>query len=339
MNTFDIARLAGVSRKTVQRVLNDAPNVHPKTKAKILKIIEDHHYEPNETARMLSSKKTQTIGIFIVQDERTYRLYSDDLFYGAVIGGMISQCAKRGYKSLVTILDITNPDAILSLYKQKSIDGGLLISWSNIQSIVDQITQLGFKVGVFDQNNAPQSGLDVLIPHIDNRKEAYKATQYLIERGHTDLGIITGDSNVPASFERLNGFLDAIKDYHLIVSNSRIYKGDFTEHGGEEAVRYWLAQQDLPKAIFCSNDLTAYGALTALNASNISVPHEVSLIGVDDLLISKYMQPALTTLKIPRVEMATALTDSLINNLEGLPTKATQLQFESELIVRESVKT
>lgn len=339
MNTFDIARLAGVSRKTVQRVLNDAPHVSAKTKEKVLKIIEEHHYEPNETARMLSAKKTQTIGVFIVQDERMYKLYSDDLFYGAVIGAIISQSAKRGYKTLVTIVDLMNTDALLSLYKQKSIDGGLILSWSNVQETVDLITKLGYKVGVFDQNNAPHAALSVPIPHINNRQLAYKATNFLIDQGHKEIGMITGDERVLASLERLNGFYDAIKEHHLTVQEHHVFNGDFTEKGGEQAIRYWLSNDTLPEAVFCSNDLTAYGALTALNAADVRVPEHISIIGFDDLLISRYVQPPLTTMRIPRVEMAAALTDSLIDQLEGTtPSYHPQLLFEADIIIRDSVR-
>jgi LacI family transcriptional regulator len=336
MDIFDIARIAGVSRKTVQRVLNNASNVHPDTRAKICRVMEEHHYEPNEIARKLSSKKTKTIGIFIVQDVTRYKLYIDDLFFGTVIGAMISYCAERGYKALVTIIDVSNIDPLLSIYKQKSIDGGLLISWSNIQSVIDRVTAAGFHIGVFDQNNVSHPNKELLIPFLNNYQSAYEATSYLLELGHEDLAIITGDSNNPSSSERLHGFMDAVQERGLTVPESNIYYGNFTEEVGVTAVEYWIREDCLPKALFCSNDLLAYGVLKTLLNHGVSVPEQISVIGFDDLLISQYTHPPLTTMRVPRIEMAVALTNRLINKLENNEDENSKMHFQAELIVRSS---
>ncbi|WP_252189282.1 helix-turn-helix transcriptional regulator [Rossellomorea vietnamensis] len=100
MDIFDIARLAGVSRKTVQRVLNDSPQVRTETRERILKIMEEHQYQPNVSARRLVKKKTHTIGLFIIQDPGKDRIYSDDLFYSVVIGAVINACSLRGIRCL-----------------------------------------------------------------------------------------------------------------------------------------------------------------------------------------------------------------------------------------------
>ncbi|WP_239615237.1 LacI family DNA-binding transcriptional regulator [Cohnella mopanensis] len=317
MNIYDISRLAGVSRKTVQRVLNNASNVKPETQAKIQKIMEEHHFEPSAVARKLSSSKPTTIGIFIIQDEQQYKLYTDDLFYSAVIGGIVSYSNSRHYNVLVSIIDISDSDQVLSLYRQKSIDAGIIISWSNVQSIVDKVTMAGFSIAVFDQNNINPDSPGILFPRLDNWKSAYDACQYLLDLGHTRLGIVTGDMTLACSGERLEGFLSAVRDRGLAVADRDIYYGHFIEKSGVDAVEYWFQSGQLPEAIFCSNDLMAYGAIQALNRLALSIPEQISIIGFDDLLISQYTHPPLTSMRIPRVEMAVSITERIIDLMEN----------------------
>ncbi|TLS50672.1 LacI family transcriptional regulator [Paenibacillus antri] len=338
MDIFDIARLAGVSRKTVQRVLNDAPNVSEKTAAKIRSIMEAHNYEPNAAARGLASKRSNTIGLFIVQDRRSYTLYSDDLYFGAVIGAMISRSAERGYKTLVSIEEASDVEPILSLYKQKSIDAGLLVSWSEMQRTVERIAEAGFRIGVFDQNNVRSPVDGVPIPRLDDYGSAFAAAEYLLGLGHTDIGIVTGDMAIPCSAERLRGFVDAVRGRGLSVRDDRIHNGRFIEASGREAIERWTSGGGLPSAVFCSNDLMAYGALKACADRGVSVPGALSVVGFDDLLLGQYTHPPLTTMRVPRVEMAVQLTDAVIDVLEGRESRGERQGFQAELIERESCR-
>jgi len=317
MDIFDIARLAGVSRKTVQRVLNNAPNVRPATRANIMRIMEQHDYEPNAAARKLATRKTNTIGLFIVQDERFYRLYPDDPYYGAVIGAIVSACSERGYHTLVSIHDIARVEPILSLYRQKNIDGGILISWSNVQAVANRVLQAGHLIGAFDPSNVPDAQAACMVPRLDNRRGAYVAAKALIEAGHRDIGIIAGNPNNPAAHERMQGYLDAAREHGIAIPDAAIRTGLFTEESGEAAIRGWAAGGRLPRAILCSNDAMAYGALEALRQLGIRVPEDVSVIGFDDLPRSRYCWPPLTTMRIPRVEMAVELAQSLLARIEA----------------------
>ncbi len=338
MNIFDIARLAGVSRKTVQRVLNDAPGVKPETKQKIKAIMAQQHYEPNAIARNLSTKRTHTIGIFIIQDVGKYQLHTDDLYFGAVIGGIINQCTYRDYKTMITILDISDPEPLMSMYKQKSIDAGIIVSWSNVQAIVDRAVSAGFLIGVFDQNTLNGTTESVPVPWLDNRVSAYRAAQCLFDFGHTDVGILTGDMNIACSVERLDGFMQAAADRGIEVPASKIKYGHFVEHDGVNAVREWIAESTLPKALFCSNDLMAYGVLQAMSEHGLKAPQDLSLVGFDDLLISQYMHPPLSSMRVPRVAMSEALTARLLDQLDGIP-PAGEMIFQAELVLRGSCGT
>ncbi len=339
MNIYDISRLAGVSRKTVQRVLNNAPNVKPETQEKIRRIMDAHHFEPSAVARKLSSKKPNTIGIFLIQDAKQYKLYTDDLFYGAVIGSVISYCHSRSYNTLVSIMDITETDRLLSLYKQKSVDAGVIVSWCNVEAVVGQAAQARFPIAVFDQNNADSLGGLVPIPRLDDWNGAYQAASYLLDLGHTRLGIVTGEMGNPCSQARLAGFVQAVEDRGLTVSPNHVHYGRFVEQSGIDAIDRWVSGGQLPDAVFCSNDLMAYGALKALDRCGLGVPEHVSVIGFDDLLISEYMHPPLTTMKVPRVEMAVEMTERLLRKLEHPEAPPNEpVLFQARLVRRESCK-
>ena len=337
MDIFDIARLAGVSRKTVQRVLNDSDQVRAETRERILKIMEENQYQPNVSARRLVKKKTHTIGLFIIQDPGKDRIYSDDLFYSVVIGAVINACSIRGYKVLVTMTELDDPAPVLKLYREKSIDAGIIISWSNVQGIVDEILSAGFLVGVFDQNNVTHRTSRVPMPQLQNEQGALEATNHFIGLGHEAIGIITGDEDNPAALERLHGFQKAVEAAGIPLKSEYIYKGRFMEQSGSDAVRHCMEKDALPSAILCSNDHIAFGALKALREAGMDVPGDVSLIGFDNILLTEYTSPALTTMSVPRVEMAVALVEQLIYRIEGTPYEKMS-PFQATLVTRDSCR-
>ncbi|WP_026691760.1 LacI family DNA-binding transcriptional regulator [Alteribacter aurantiacus] len=333
MDTYDIAKLAGVSRKTVQRVLNDSTQVKKETRDRILRIMTENNYHPNVSARRLTKKKTETLGLFIIQDPELDNIYADDFFYSTVISQMISSSRGRGYNMLVTTSTVDDPSPILKLYREKSIDAGMIISWSNVQKVVDEIREADFLVGVFDQNNLSPKQQDVPVPMLLNKESAIEATEYLIQLGHERIGIITGEETNRAAVERLNGYREALQQAKL--EEGPVYKGSFVEESGYEALLDWIGKGTLPTAIVCSNDLIAIGALKALGEHGISVPKQVSLIGFDNIRLTEYMNPSLTTMHLPRVEMAEYLVEQLISQFEhGVP--APERFFKASLVERHS---
>ncbi|WCF09399.1 substrate-binding domain-containing protein [Paenibacillus thiaminolyticus] len=336
MDRFAKPPSAGGAPSTTPPLIGGAANMHPEAPGNVRRAGGEYQEQLIGDARKHSSRNSGTIGLFIVQDHN--RIYEDDLFYGAIVGAIISQCGERGYRTLVTILDVSDATPLLGLYEQKSIDAGLLISWSDVQGIVDQVSRAGFVIGVLNQNNISQSATVLPAPYLDNRKSAYEATRYLLELGHRDVAIITGPTGQPCSSERLAGFLDAALGQGVEVPDSRIWCGDFTEQAGAAAAMQWLEADDLPAAVFCSNDLMAYGLLKVLRQQQVAVPERLSVVGFDDLIISRYTCPPLTTMSIPRTEMAAYVTNRLIHQLEN-PEEAYPLPvFRAQLMVRESCR-
>lgn len=164
---------------------------------------------------------------------------------------------------------------------------------------------------------------------------ARDAARYLLGLGHRDIGIVTGDMNNFTAQERLKGYTEALRERGIEPAESRIYYGQFTEEDGVRAVERWLAAGDLPKALLCSNDLMAYGALKALSGRGVSVPDDISVVGFDDLLVSQYTYPPLTTMKVPRVDMAVHVADRLVALVEDREPPAPEL-FVASLTERQS---
>jgi LacI family transcriptional regulator len=338
MDTFEIARLAGVSRRTVTRVINNHPNVHPKTRDKVMLVIQQTNFQPNASARQLSGKKTKVLGLFVIQDIHVSRIFTDDLYFGPVIAAIINAASLRGYNVMTFIYDIKQSDEVMKFFFEKSIDAGIFISWIDIKEIVLKVKALGFPLGVFDQNFVSAESSSYPSALLDNKKSAYQAVEYLIELGHSDIGMITGSAGLSSSNDRLFGYKKALKDHHIPLSKANIFKGDFSEESGINAIQYWLNRGKLPTAIFAANDWMAIGALNALTQLGLKVPEDVSLIGLDDIIISRYTSPSLTTMKVPVTEMADFLTNALVDHLENKQVYQTRKSFTAELIQRLSCK-
>ncbi|MDP5273393.1 LacI family DNA-binding transcriptional regulator [Chengkuizengella axinellae] len=336
MNSFEIARLAGVSRSTVTRVINNYGNVHPKTKSKVLKVMEEYNYRPNATAKKLSSKKSNVVGLLVIKDiDQSSPSFLADAFFGPMIDTIIHSASKRGYRIMLDIKE-ENDKNILNLFHDKSIDAGIFLSWSNLQPTLHEAADLGYHCGVIDFDFAIERDDSIVVMDVSDKQSAYKATKYLIDLGHQHIGFITGIKSKRCSIERLEGYKSAHLESGLEVNECDIYEGFFNEVDGNAAVEKWMETGKLPTAIFAANDKMAIGALNALHKKGIRVPEDVSVIGYDDVILSQYTSPKLSTMKVPVSEMAHNLIHTLIDKLEGKEGVQKRRTFIAELVERES---
>ncbi|NDI33443.1 LacI family DNA-binding transcriptional regulator [Chengkuizengella sediminis] len=336
MNSFEIARLAGVSRSTVTRVINNYGNVHPKTKSKVLKVMEENNYRPNATAKKLSSKKSNVIGLLVIKDmDKSSPSFLVDAFFGPMVDTIIHTASSRGYRIM---LDITeeNDKNTLNLFHEKSIDAGIFLSWSNMQPKIKEAVKLGYHCGVIDFDFAIDRDDSIVIMDVCDKKSAYKATKYLIELGHEHIGFITGIKSKRCSIERLKGYELAHLESEIVINESNLFEGYFNEEDGYAAVEYWTELGKMPSAIFAANDKMAIGALNALHKKGLRVPEDVSIIGYDDVILTQYTSPKLTTMKVPVSEMADSLINTLIDKIEGREDVRLRKTFTARLVERES---
>ena len=342
MKSNDIAKIAGVSRSTVSRVINNYPNVPEETRQKVLKVIKEYDYVPHASARMLAGAKNKVIGLFIIdinerQNGMKNRITRSPYFL-EFTSSVIERASENGYKVLVQIIhNIEGYTQIKECFYNKMISGGIFIGENNNDEMIKKIINEGYKVALIDQDVTKNEDYSkCIVVNADNFKGAYDATKYLIDNNHRKIAHITGDIGKLSSIERIEGYKKALKDSNIPINNDFIIESKFREESGYESAKQLLSQKDKPTAIFASNDNIAIGVMRAIKEINLEVPQDISVIGFDDIEQCKYVNPPLTTIKMDLVKMADITTDSIINSIEDKENECTKYTVGVELIERES---
>ncbi|MBM7569983.1 LacI family DNA-binding transcriptional regulator [Aquibacillus albus] len=339
INSQEIAKLAGVSRSTVSRVINNYPNVPERTRVKILDIIQKYNYYPNLNARVLAGKKTGTLGLFIIESGQV----SGDSLSNFMITAVIESASNNGYYALTNVIrDPNNPETrkkIKEVFYQGRVDGGLFIGADNYEPIIEELIREGFVIGILDQDIAEKDEPNRIVYNLDNEKVAMKAIDYLVSLNHKKIGIILGNMKRIAGPQKYDGYLKGLKKHGLTINPNWILPGDFNRESGYMAIEELVRRDtEFPTAILAANDSVAFGAMEALQNHSMKVPDDISMIGTDDHLMSAYVKPALTTIKIDFPQIITKLTNSVIHVIENKEEMITS-EIGAELIIRESCKS
>jgi DNA-binding LacI/PurR family transcriptional regulator len=323
---YDVARLAGVSTATVSRALNGTAPIAAATRTAIDDAVEQLGYRPNPVARSLVTKSTQTIA-FLLPD-------ITNPFYAELVSGIQQLMLERDQSMLLCTTD-GDPEQearYLRLLRAKHVDGalvdGLGLSAERIAALVDD----GFPIVCLDRDLASSS---VPLVQVDNRAGARMATEYLLSLGHTRIAHVTG-ATAPISDERLAGYRGALEAAGIAFDPALVASGDFTEGGGHAAMRALLESASRFSAVFCANDLSAMGALNAVLSSGRRVPFDLSIIGFDDVRLSPYTSPPLTTIHQPAAEIARYATELLLDLIQGVEPRSAHRLFAPTLVVRGS---
>lgn len=339
INSVEIARLAGVSRSTVSRVINNYANVPPETRKKVMEVIDAYQYVPNLSAQVLAGKGTRTIGLFVIEAGRI----SGDMLTNLLLASVVEHASSRGYYVLTYIIrDTADADSVRGVkdaFYQRRVDGGIFIGAANEEPFIEALIADGFPVGVVDQHLPGRSEANRIVANFDNAYGMRLAVGYLAELGHRDIGIVNGDMNRYSGVDKYNGFLAAMQEHGLEVRESWVRPGMFHEEAGYQATRKLLEEEKrLPTAMIMANDSVAFGAIRALQEAGLSVPEDMSVIGFDDHALSARFKPALTTVAIDFGDMMSSLTDYVIGHIEGAEGTASRYMSSSRLIKRESCR-
>ena len=325
----EVARLSGVSIKTVSRVLNREPNVKTDTRTRVQEAVAALNYRPNISARSLAGSKAYLIGVFF---DNPSPAYVTDVQLGA-----IARCREEGYHLIVEPLDSEGDVAaqVQPMLATLRMDGVILTP-----PVCDNVAVLDVleAEGVPYVRLSPDQDLD-RSAHVrmDDVRAAYEMTRHLVELGHKDIGFIIGHPDHGASHQRHQGFLDAMRDSGLAVRDDRVEQGWFSFRSGFEAAEKLLGGADRPTAVFASNDDMALGVMAVANRMRLDLPAQLSVAGFDDTPGAKITWPQLTTVRQPIAAMAGAAADMLMHGVEreeGAPPPSRLLDFE--LVVRES---
>lgn len=324
----DVARLAGVSVATVSRVINSSPKASDASRLAVNSAMEELNYHPNANARALAQQTTETIGL-VVGDV-------SDPFFGAMAKA-VEQVAYNTGNFLLIGNGYHNEQkerqAIEQLIRHRC--AALVVHAKKIPDadLISLMQQMPGMVLI----NRTLPGFEKRCVALDDRYGAWLATRHLIQQGHTKIGYLCSNHAISDAEDRLQGYYDALKEHGLPVNDRLVTFGEPDESGGEQAMTELLGRGKNFTAVACYNDSMAAGAMGVLNDNGIDVPKEISLIGFDDVLISRYVRPRLTTVRYPIVTMATQAAELAMALADNQPIPETTHMFSPTLVRRHSV--
>ena len=325
----DVARAAGVSAKTVSRVVNNEGHVSDALRQRVLRAIEDLDYRPNLVARHMRTQKTRLIGL--VTDEIGTTPFSGNILRGA------QEAAWRHGLLLLTCHTGGNPDIealAVDLLLERQVEGIIFAAMYHRE--VRPPERLQQRPAVLLDCFAADDRFPAVVP--DEHEGGYLATRHLLERGRHRIAMINGKPGFPGTEGRVAGFRQALAEAGLPLEESLLVYGDWWQEQGYDQALRLLKLPRPPDAFFCGNDRIAMGVYDALRESNLRIPQDVAVIGFDNMeLIAAHSRPGLTTMALPHHEMGRRAMEMLVNCLEGQPPGGARLlQISCPLVRRGS---
>ena len=324
----DVAKLAGVSTATVSRVLNDYAHVSPAVLEKVMGAIDQLGYEPNQMAKNLRTLKTSRLIVTVPNIANA--------FFAHIIRGVEEAALAAGYTVLLGDVGFHGDSeaAYAGLLRRKEADGMIFLGHTLPVSLNDLVAKKGASAPIVNGCEFSDS-LSVSSVHIDNALAARQIMDHLYGLGHHRIGVITGDLRSPISRDRLQG-VTASADQHGRSNDLTILTGDYSIECGADMTRQLLAQAKRPTAIFCFSDDMAFGALHAIRAAGLTCPADMSVAGFDDVHLSRFSAPSLTTVRQPMHEIGRKTVELLLGIIDGGVTERVNITLDHELVLRES---
>ncbi len=326
MKLEDVAKRARVSIATVSRVLNDVGPVKNATRARVLKAIQELKYHPNIYARTLAGGKTRTLGMIVSNLENPFFL---DIF--RVIESDAHRC---GYDVLVANTDYQPRRLVSSVHLMMGRRlAGLAVIVSEMEpSLIQELTESNLPIVFYDVGTPARNISNIKVNY---QKGIQRAVEYLYSLGHRRMAFVGHHTSLEPLLDRKVSFLETMKRYAGEVEFATVADRDGPA-GGQEATRTLLASGFRPTAIICVNDYMALGVLKALREQGLTVPGDVSVTGYDNISLSEYASPALTTVNIPREKIGHLSFEALVPPSEGEPILGREFLIDPELVIRES---
>lgn len=294
----DVARHAGVSITAASYALNKTGTIGEATRKRVLKAAEELNYHPNAFARNLKKRKTHTIGVFISRFGGS--------FYDEVLEGIHNVILETDYELLVCP-DSRSTRRVL-LHRQ--VDGAIVFDSKITNDAILKLASQHFPIVVLDRALQNEFILPVLL---DNAPGVLEAFAHLYHQGFRKMSFVAGAMDSFDNAERMATFLSEAERHNLRVP---VCQGNFTEISGYEAAQAILQSGDLPEAVFCANDQMAFGFLRAMKERGLRAPADIALVGFDDIPLSRYVQPALSTIGSSRFEWGSMAVRQLIDFLD-----------------------
>ena len=327
----EVARICGVSKATVSRVINNIPQgVGPETREKVMKTIRELNYRPNALARSVATSKSGTIGL-IIPDVGNF-------FYPKVIRGVTDYMDSCGYNVIVANSDYDPEREAQQLLRlvDRRVDGILLCSGVSNKDFLCDFRKHNIPLALLGRN-FDNSCSDASIIG-DNVRGAYKSTVHLLQNGSRRGVYVEGNPHTAGSRQRLEGYRQAHREFALPVREEYIISGEYSIAFGQKTARSLLERGLEFDGIITGSDLIAIGILSELTKQGVRVPEDVELIGFDNIELTTVVNPSLSTISKPHYKMAQHISEQLIRIIQGETIPLPHTVVEPELILRETTK-
>jgi DNA-binding LacI/PurR family transcriptional regulator len=324
-----VARRAGVSRATVSRVVNGSTTVAVAIRDAVNVAVKELGYVPNQAARSLVTQRTESIALIL--PETANRVFSDDLFFPAVIRG-VSQELEAADKQLVLMMagSPASHGRVERYAMAGHVDGVMFASMHGADPLPGALSRLGIPVVC---SGRPPAGSPVPYVDVDHFGGVAQAVAHLVALGRRRIATIAGPQDMVAGVDRLNGYRAALEEAGL---RGHVTVGDFTRDSGVRGMNDLLAEDPDLDAVFVASDMMAHGALRVLRDKGRRVPDDVAVIGFDDFEISQYSDPPLTTVRQPIVDMGRTMARQMLGLVDDDRDVPQSVVLPTELVVRAS---
>lgn len=323
--------MAGVSKSTVSRAINESGYVSPESKEKILRIVKENDYVPDSKAINLSRNKTMTIGLVLPS--------TSGPFYGEVIRGVEEVLAMRKYFTLLTTLDSAKEtskarERYITLLREKRTDGIIVFDPEADEETLKNISDLKIPCVYMGKELSCEIFDTVLV---DNFNGSSVMTEHLAkDHGYRKIAFITGPENSDDSTERLKGYLHSLKSNGIPFDKSMIFTGDFTMESGKKAFEKLIKLG--AEAVFAANDEMALGVIEEMKKHGLIPGKDMAVVGFDDAMWSRFIQPALTTVHQPMYSIGKLSARTVLDRLSAPepPEKPVKITLRTKLMIRNS---
>lgn len=326
---YDVARAAGVSRQTVSRAINDKGEISPATKKRVMDVIQELGYRPSAIARSMVSQRTRVLGILTAD--------FSDYTHARIIEGVEAEAREHGYTIFISGAEHSPVGEPLSspLLSQHRAEGLFIVyhgadcdSYAIFQDIPSDLPVVTIGYAANREN--------VVTFGIANYEGARQATEHMLGLGHRRIAHITGPPALYESLERRLGYTEALQDAGIKPKDSWVASGDWSNAGGYNATLELLDSSPGFTALFVQNDRMAMGAFRALRERGMRIPHDVAVVGFDNIPSAPYFTPPLTTIHHPLYEVGQTGARLLIDLTNGRSTPSSPIRLDTELVIRHS---
>jgi len=324
----DIAKYANVSPSTVSRALQGHPRISEETKLKIRDIAKQYNYIPNQIARALKTKETKTIGLIISDITNP--------FYTEITKGVEDACVIKGYSVILCNSDfnLERESSYLKVLTEKGVDG-IILTPHSVNYLHDYF---------FDINHIPYvlvdikpSNPNVNCVYADQEEGALIATKFLIEKGHRKITFLNGPVKLPSANQAIKGYKRAFNEFGLKINKDSIIETPQKIERAYLITKQLLRKNDNPTAIFSLSDMMCIGIYQAIYEEQLRIPDDIAVVGYDDLPVTRFMDPPLTTVYQPKYEVGNLAAELLIDQIKaGSSWSPRTIKLSARLVVRKS---